>query len=73
MKTIKLKDLLNLIDNKENINLHLYNKNDIVIVYDFAYEGIYKSLIFDSLERLLDCDVFYIYYRDNYINIEVYE
>ena len=70
---IKLKDLLNIIDNKENINLHIYNKNEIVVVYDYAYEDIYKSLIFDNLERLLDCEVFYVYYRDNHMNIEVYE
>lgn len=71
MMSIKLKDLLNIIDNKENINLHIYNKNEIVVVYDYVYEDIYKSLIFDNLERLLDCEVFYVYYRDNHIRSSI--
>lgn len=75
MKTIKLKDLLNLIDDKEIIELYVYNKFSIDNKDLMIYEDIHKYDIYEysNLSRYLKYRVIFMYSLDCILHIEVHQ
>lgn len=75
MKIVKLKDLLNLIDDKEIIELYVYNKfsmddKDLMIYVDIHKYDIYE---YSNLSRYLKYRVIFIYSLDSFLHIEVHQ
>lgn len=75
MKIIKLKDLLNLIDDKEIIELYVYNKfsmddKDLMIYVDIRKYDIYE---YSNLSRYLKYRVIFMYSLDGILHIEVHQ
>lgn len=75
MKIVKLKDLLNLIDDKEIIELYVYNKfsmndKDLMIYVDIHKYDIYE---YSNLSRYLKYCVIFIYSLDGVLHIEVHQ
>lgn len=75
MKIIKLKDLLNLIDDKEIIELYVYNKfsmddKDLMIYVDIHKYEIYE---YSNLSRYLKYRVIFMYSLDGVLHIEVHQ
>lgn len=75
MKIIRLKDLLNLINDKEIIELYVYNKfsmndNDLMIYVDIHKYDIYE---YSNLSRYLKYRVIYMYSLASILHIEVHQ
>lgn len=75
MKIVKLKDLLNLIDDKEIIELYVYNKfsmddKDLMI---YAYIHKYEIYEYSNLSRYIKYRVIYMYSIAGILHIEVHQ
>lgn len=75
MKIVKLKDLLNLINDKEIIELYVYNKfsmndKDLMIYVHIHKYDIYE---YSNLSRYLKYRVIFIYSLDGALHIEVHQ
>lgn len=69
---IRLKHLLELVDNKEYIELYVYYKyTDTDYVFDDNYDDIHKDLIYSNLSKYLKYYVTYVYALDGVLHIEV--
>lgn len=69
---IRLKHLLELVDNKEYIELYVYNKcTDTDCVFDDNYGDIHKDLIYSNLSKYLNYHVVTMYALDGILHIEV--
>ena len=69
---IRLKHLLELVDNKEYIELYVYHKyTDTDYVFDDNYCDMPKSVIYSNLRQYLNYHVITMYALDKVLHIEV--
>lgn len=73
MMSIKLWQLLTIIDNKDYINLRvckLYENGTTKCM--FEYDDLHKEDITNNLKMLLYHDIKFMYWYDNYLVLEIY-
>ena len=69
---IRLKSLLELVDNNEYIELYVYHKyTDTDYVFDDNYCDIHKRFIYSNLSQYLNYRVVTMYALDGVLHIEV--